>query len=314
MPVTFDITPEKEASKWQFLYRQLFVYPPVVSRSTVDLTGKTAIITGASGGIGLECASQFLGLGLTKLILAVRNTAKTEALIESLTAGLHPKPTLEVWPLDYLSYDSITAFTERAERLDHIDLVVLNAGIYRTTINIIQSTGHEENVQVNYLSTVFLLVQLLNLIKAKSRGSVPGRLTVVSSDVAAWYDMKEKNEDPLLPAFDRDDPKFHHHQRYGTSKLLTQIFITELAKRVPPSVAVVDCVNPGFCHSSGLTRDADGTFLGLIAGIIVRLIGRSPSEGARSVVDATVRHGEAAHGQYLEDGKLTPHVQSPLSW
>ncbi|KAI1261131.1 NAD(P)-binding protein [Xylariaceae sp. FL1019] len=264
MAVTFDITPEKEASKRQFLYRQLFVHPPAVSRSAVDLTGKTAVITGASGGIGLECARQFLGLGLTKLILAVRNTAKTEALIESLTAGLHPKPTVEVWPLDYLSYDSITAFTERAERLDHIDLVVLNAGVYRTTINIIQSTGHEENIQVNYLSTVLLLAQLLNLIKAKSRGSVPGRLTVVSSDVAAWYDLKEKNEDPLLPAFDRDDP------------------------------------------NSGLTRDSDGTVLGLIVGIIVRLIGRSPSEGARSVVDATVRHGEAAHGQYLEDGKLTP--------
>ncbi|KAJ8128699.1 hypothetical protein O1611_g4936 [Lasiodiplodia mahajangana] len=290
---TFTITPEKEASFSQFLYRQLFVNPKALSRRDVDLSGKTAIVTGSSGGIGLECARQLLDLGISKLILAVRNESKAKALVDGLSAKRDIKPSIEVWRLDYLSYDSIIDFVNRAKDLERLDIVVLNAGIYRTTVNLVPSTGHEENIQVNYLSTVLLMPE-------------PGRLTVVSSDTAAWYNLKEKNEDPLLPSFDKHEPNFHHHERYGTSKLLGQLFITELAKRIPPSVAIVNCVNPGFCHSSGLTRDADGTFLGLVVGVMVRLLGRSPSVGARSVVDAAVYHGEEVHGQYLEDCILTP--------
>ncbi|KAI0861223.1 hypothetical protein F4860DRAFT_476331 [Xylaria cubensis] len=303
---TFSITPEKEASFSQFLYRQLFVHPKALSQRDVDLKGKTAIVTGSSGGIGLECARQLLDLGVNKLILAVRNESKAKALVDGLSTGRVTKPSIEVWKLDYLSYDSIIDFVDRANGLERLDVVVLNAGIYRTTVNLVPSTGHEENIQVNYLSTVLLLVRLLPILKAKAQGSQPGRLTVVSSDTAAWYNLKERDQDPLLPSFDKHESKFNHHERYGTSKLLGQLFITELAKRVPPSVAIVNCVNPGFCHSSGLTRDADGTFLGLVVGIMVRLLGRPPSVGARSVVDAAVYHGKEVHGQYLEDRKLTP--------
>lgn len=303
---TFDITPEKEASFSQFLYRQLFVHPKALSRKEVDLSGKTAIVTGSSGGIGLECARQLLDLGTSKLILAVRNESKARALIDGLSKGRATKPSIEVWKLDYLSYDSIINFVDRANSLERLDVVVLNAGIYRTTVNLVPSTGHEENVQVNYLSTVLLLVRLLPILKAKTQGSQPGRLTVVSSDTAAWYNLKEKDQDPLLPSFDKHESNFNHHERYGTSKLLGQLFIAELAGRVPPSVAIVDCVNPGFCHSSGLTRDANGSFLGLVVGIMVRLLGRPPSIGARSVIDAAVYHGQEVHGQYLEDRKLTP--------
>ncbi|KAI1128599.1 hypothetical protein F5Y10DRAFT_264943 [Nemania abortiva] len=303
---TFSISPEKEASLSQFLYRQLFVHPKALSRRDVDLSGKTAIVTGSSGGIGLECARQLLDLGISNLILAVRNESKAEALVDSLSTERKTRPNIEVWKLDYLSYDSIIEFVDRASGLERLDVVVLNAGIYRTTVNLVPSTGHEENVQVNYLSTVLLLTRLLPVLKAKAKGLQPGRITIVSSDTAAWYDLKQKNEDPLLPSFDKHEPNFHHHERYANSKLLSQLFITELAKRVPPSVAIVNCVNPGFCHSSGLTRDADGTFLGLVVGVMVRLLGRPPSVGATSLVDAAVCHGEEAHGQYLEDRILTP--------
>ncbi|KAH0371406.1 hypothetical protein KCU65_g1864, partial [Aureobasidium melanogenum] len=61
----FDITPEKEASTRQYLYRQFFVTPPLVSPQEVDLMGKTAIITGSNVGLGLECARQLLDLKLT---------------------------------------------------------------------------------------------------------------------------------------------------------------------------------------------------------------------------------------------------------
>lgn len=96
--VSFDITPEKEASKLQFLRRQFFGAPPAVSRHDVDLSGKTAIITGANSGIGLECARQLLDLGLSKLIIAVRDEVKGDAARKALAAAkaLEPNQIIEV--------------------------------------------------------------------------------------------------------------------------------------------------------------------------------------------------------------------------
>ncbi|KAI1764577.1 hypothetical protein GGR53DRAFT_520291 [Hypoxylon sp. FL1150] len=300
MNVTFDISPEKEASKLQFFYRQFF--------SDADLAGKTAIVTGANGGIGLECARILLNLGLSKLIIAVRDKTKGDVAAKTLRSD--PKLascTIEVWELDLASYESVTNFATRAQGLEHLDIAILNASIYRTTLCLVPSTGHDENVQVNFLSNMLLAVLLLPILKAKRRGFHPGRLVIVSSDTAAWSAFKEKNEDRILPAFGKDAPGVYaHNQQYGSSKLLGQLFLTELAKRVSPSIAIVDCVNPGFCHGSRLARDADGSFLGYIVVVYAHVVGRAAAKGALSVVDAAVRHEQEAHGQYLEHGKLAP--------
>jgi short-subunit dehydrogenase involved in D-alanine esterification of teichoic acids len=50
-----------------------------------------------------------------------------------------------------LSYDSITAFAERAKTLEHLNIAILNAGIMKQTHAINPSTGHEESIQVNFL-------------------------------------------------------------------------------------------------------------------------------------------------------------------
>ncbi|XXG99712.1 hypothetical protein Hte_006053 [Hypoxylon texense] len=308
MTMTFDISPEKEASKLQFFYRQLFVDPPSVSRSDTDLVGKTAIVTGANSGIGLECARLLLNLGLSKLIIAVRDETNGDAAARNLRSD--PKlasRTIEVWKLDLASYTSVTDFATRAQGLEHLDIAILNAGIYRATLVLVPSTGHDENVQVNYISNTLLAVLLLPVLKAKRRESHAGRLVIVSSDTAAWSAFKEKNEDRILPAFDKvSRGGYDHNQQYGASKLLGQLFLTELAKRVSPSIAIINCVNPGYCRGSRLSRDADGTLLGYILVVFSRLVGRTAAECARSVVDAAVKHGQEAHGHYLEDGKLTP--------
>jgi FlaA1/EpsC-like NDP-sugar epimerase len=74
--------PEKRAGVRAFLHRQLFVTPPLPH--DVDLRGKTAIVTGSNAGIGLECARQLLDLGVSKLIIAVRNETKGEAARKNL--------------------------------------------------------------------------------------------------------------------------------------------------------------------------------------------------------------------------------------
>jgi hypothetical protein len=77
----------------------------------------------------------------------------------------------------------------------------------------------------------------------------PGRIVLVSPDTAAWAQFPEKKMNPLLPAFDDKNAKYDVHERYATSKLLDRFFIASLVKRVPTSLAVVNCANPGLCYS-----------------------------------------------------------------
>lgn len=307
--VQFDITPEKEASKLQFLRRQFSAGPPALLQSDVDLSGKTAIVTGANGGLGMECSRQLLDLGLKKLIIGVRDEAKGEAARETLTTtkALQPGQTIDVWKLDLASYESVTAFARKAADLKpRPDIAILNAGVNRGSFALNPTTGHEEDIQTNYLSTALLVLLLLDVFqKSRAPGtettpSSPGRIVVVSSDTAAWAQFGEKNKEPLLPAFD-EKATFDELDRYGTSKLLGQIFVTELAKRVPPSLAVVNCANPGLCYGSGLARE-----LGVLAAIVIRIFGRAATVGARTLVHAAVKQDERSHGQYVEDGVLRP--------
>lgn len=301
----FDITPEKQASKLQCLRRQLFVTPPLITQANVNLTGKTAIITGSNGGIGLECARQLLDLGLSKLILTGRDETKNEAAIKNLSTGRTLQPgQIEVWKLDMLSYDSITTFTTRASHLSQLDIVILNAGVFRNDLQINPSTGYEEDVQTNYISTALLVLLFLRIFKTKASPSL-GRIVVVSSDTAAWAQFKEKTANPLLPAFKDKSYKWDTMERYGTSKLLAQLFVVELVKRIRPELCVVNMANPGLCHGSGLGRHAGGVG-GLAMHGMARIMGRTPSIGARALVDAAVGKGGESHGLYCEDGKIRP--------
>ncbi|KAI1075565.1 hypothetical protein F5B20DRAFT_379308 [Whalleya microplaca] len=306
MTVEFGISPEKEASFSQYLYRQFFLKTPAISREEINLNGKTAIVTGSNIGLGLESARQLLDLGVSRLILAVRNEAKGEAARKDLSSGRSSSSDsiIEVWKLDLSSYDSVTSFAKRANTLERLDIAVLNAGRFHVAEVFNPSTGFEEDVQINYLSTVLLTVLLLPALKKS--GAQPGRLTVVLSDMAAWAKFKERDSRPLLAAFKKPAAKWDMAERYSTSKLLGQFFLTELSKHVPSSVAIIDSVNPGFCYGSGLQRDGKGTLLGFLFSIYTHIIGRPSHLGGRSIVDAAVRHGEAAHGQYVEDGIIRP--------
>ncbi|XDG05402.1 hypothetical protein ABKA04_005017 [Annulohypoxylon sp. FPYF3050] len=310
MAVTFDISPEKEASASQFLYRQFFVTPKATSRREVDLSGKTAIVTGSNIGIGLECARQLLDLGLTKLILAVRDESKGELARQDLASGRDLKSdAIEVWKLDMASYDSITMFAERAIReIEHLDIAILNAGVYHTTEIFNKNTGYEESAQINCLSTILLAILLFPAMKPGQSHTQPspGRIVIVSSEMAGWAQFPERKESQLLPALTKKVDNFSLGEQYGRSKLLAQLAMVELAKRVPSSTVTINAVNPGFCYGSGLQRHMAGTVLGLIFAVYVWLVGRSAALGARSLVDAAVKHGEEVHGQYIGDCTLKP--------
>jgi NADP-dependent 3-hydroxy acid dehydrogenase YdfG len=141
--LTFDISPEKRAGFPHFLYRQLFITPPPVTKDEADLTGKTAIVTGAKGGLGLETARQLLDLG-SRVVLAVRDVSKGEnARNQLLIRGDTAFDAVLVWKLDLADCKSIVAFTEKVKELKSLDIAVLNAGLNKISEDFC-FTGYEE--------------------------------------------------------------------------------------------------------------------------------------------------------------------------
>lgn len=244
------------------------------------------------------------------LVLAVREDSKGEAALEKISNGRKlSQGQIEVWRLDMSSYESITSFAERANSLRRLDIVILNAGVYRVNMQFNPSTGHEEDVQINFLSTVLLALVFIRVFKSKRHSgelSKAGRIVIVTSDLAAFAKFPERHADPLLPALDQKPEKWDMAERYSTSKLLVQLFLSELIKAVPSSAVVINAANPGFCYGTSLARDANGTILGLIVFVMSHIIGHSPGIGARAIVDAAVKKGQDSHGQYVEGGKLRP--------
>ncbi|KAK7954816.1 NAD(P)-binding protein [Apiospora saccharicola] len=319
----FDISPEKEASQLRFLYRQFLAKTKEVDRDHVDLRGKTAIITGSNTGLGLETAHQLLDLGLSRLIMAVRNVPKAELARESLLRRHRPGSSsraiaIDIWKLDLSSYRSVVELAERAKGLDRLDLAVLNAGLYKLKEEFNPQTGFDEDVQVNYLSNSLLMVLLLPILQRTTQPPAApgggGRLVLVSSDTACWAKFEERHARPLLGAFRQKTPGWSMGERYGTSKLLGQFFFRRLAARSgsgsgsgSAATPTLVAVNPGMCYGSELAREGDGSLAGRLFGVVQRVVGKPPRLGALAIVHAAVSFDHrAAHGQYVEDGLLRP--------
>lgn len=305
----FDVSPETQASFPRFMYHQVTAKPQVVEG--IDLSGRTALVTGSNSGVGLETSRQLLDLGVSKLILAVRDEEKGRAAAADLLTGRkNTLPnTVEVWKLDLSSYDSVVAFADRAAKtLTRLDIAALNAGFCPAKRIINTATGHDEIIQVNYLSTALLAVLLLPVARrVRPSQPQPTRITLTLSEVANWARYPVGKELPILAALDAPGGLADNtNDRMFVSKLLGHFFVRALATKVPPSVAVIDAASPGAVHDTQFNRDIDKTVAGSVIKMVLRRVGNSSAVGARMMTDAAVAHGEEVHGQFLSFQKIVP--------
>ncbi|KAK3937975.1 hypothetical protein QBC46DRAFT_391351 [Diplogelasinospora grovesii] len=300
-----DLKPSNVSFGKVFFNNQFRAKPQWPAPGT-SLSSKTAIVTGGNSGLGYEAALQLLGLKLSHLILAVRSLEKGEAAANKMRQ-IYPKANIEVWQLDMSSYDSVQAFARRVEsQLSRIDIALLNAGIIKFTFNTVKSTGHEETLQVNYLSTMLLAVLLLPILKAKRpQGGPPARLTIVSAALTLAAKFPEKDRNPVLAAF--DDPKlFTNDETYNSSKLLAHMFLWNLVDYVSADDVIVNLADPAWCKDTKLAREVTGAGMKLGVKLFGATTGRTPKVGASCFVDAIVNKGKESHGCFLMSWKIHP--------
>lgn len=126
MSASLALPPVKVSPASVLIKTQLRTKPRPPPPST-SLAGKTAIITGGGGGLGQAASEQLLSLGLSHLIMGVRNSSRGERVAAALRAKF-PEAQVDVWIVEQESYDSVRAFAARcANDINRVDMVILNA-------------------------------------------------------------------------------------------------------------------------------------------------------------------------------------------
>ncbi|KAL9123292.1 MAG: hypothetical protein Q9187_000164 [Circinaria calcarea] len=292
------------------IYTQLFQKPPYPQN---DFSRQAIIVTGANVGLGLEASKHFVRMGAEKVIVAVRSVSKGEEAKREIERDTKRTGVVEVWNIDYASYDSIKAFAAKVATLPRVDAAVLNAGIATEKYEVFED--NESTITVNVVSTTLLMLLLLPTLRASSvKWNIEPVLTVVGSGVHAYTPFTERNSPNSFDTLN-DEKTAKMKDRYLVSKLLQLFAVREIADRTASRkpFVIVNTMNPGLCHTA-LTRSATGSTF-VVMKIMRALMAWTAEEGSRTLVHATVA-GPESHGIFLSNAlivnkALGKNVSSP---
>lgn len=245
------------------------------TESIPDLSGSTAVVTGANSGLGLQTALALASKGAS-VDLACRDRQRGEAAVKQIRAETGNK-NVRLRQLDLASLDSVRRFA--ADQDGPVDLLINNAGVmatpHRTTAD-----GFELQFGVNHLGHFALTGLLLPAL----RKAPAARVVTVSS--LAHRGGRIDFED--LSAQRRYRPWV----RYNQSKLANLLFTFEFQRRLrthgekPVAVAA----HPGFT-STNLTSGMNHPATLDILGSFFRLLGQDGAAGALPTLYAATAPG-----------------------
>ena len=135
------------------------------------LTGRTAVVTGANSGIGLEASRGLAALG-ARVVMACRSEERAEAAAVDIHSTV-PGADLVVRRLDLADLSSVAAFAETFAETDRLDLLVNNAGLMAPPVRQETADGFEMQFGVNVLGHFALTARLLpHLLRAPAARAV----------------------------------------------------------------------------------------------------------------------------------------------
>jgi NAD(P)-dependent dehydrogenase (short-subunit alcohol dehydrogenase family) len=192
----------------------------------IDLTGKTALVTGCNSGIGYE----------TMRVLALRGahvigTARTVEKGQEACASIEGRCTPVV--LELTDFDSVVGCANQVDAMDvPLDILICNAGVLYQEHR--EKNGLELHFLVNHLGHFLLTRRLLNRVLAAPQG----RVVILGSQ--AHFSVPDQGI-----YFDDLSGRTWKTPAYAHSKLANGLFALELARRFEGTDATSNCVGPG---------------------------------------------------------------------
>lgn len=202
------------------------------------MNGKTVLVTGATGGIGLATAKSLAGLGAT-VIVHGRNPEKLDRALQAVRQE-SGRDDVSSWLCDFTSLREVRdRARELLARVPRLDVLVNNAGgIFPKRV--LTKDGYELTFAVNHLAPMLLTQELLPALRA----AAPSRVVTVASTAyrfggwcIRWNDVEFKR----LP--------YYMQLTYGHSKLANILFTVELSRRLAGTGITANCLHPGVVRS-----------------------------------------------------------------
>jgi NAD(P)-dependent dehydrogenase (short-subunit alcohol dehydrogenase family) len=229
-----------------------------------DMTGRTAIVTGANSGIGRAAARALAGAG-AHVVLAVRDLDKGRTAAATMTGDT------EVRRLDLASLASVREFAAAWE--GDLDLLINNAGVMAPPLTR-TADGFELQFGTNHLGHFALTNLLLE--------HVTGRVVTVSST------------GHRMGSIDFEDLEWEHKpyrawRAYGQSKLANLLFTSELQRRLTAagSAVLANAAHPGYA-ATNLQFHSGRRLIDLISVLGNRLLAQDEDGGALPTLYAAV--------------------------
>lgn len=262
---------------------------PWTAADIPDLKGRTAVVTGASAGLGAETALRLAQHG-AKVVLACRNVDKAAGVAE-LIRWTVPEADLPIVRLDLAELASVrAAAAQLRDQYERIDLLVNNAG----TLNMQRSVtvdGFETTFATNHLGPFAFTGLLLDRLLAAESARV-----VTVSSASSGHKSTELDMDDL----DYERRKYKAMRVYGQSKLANLLFTFELQRQLNGTGAglVALAAHPGaadsdFAQNLGpVVRTLKKPAIGWMTGWVLQSTEMGALPTLRAATDPTVRGGE----------------------
>ena len=261
----------------------------------IDLSGKRAIVTGASSGIGVETARALAGAG-ADVTLAVRDTDagdRTAADIISTTdnTGIH------VGRLDLADQASVATFVANWSGPLHV--LVNNAGVMALPDLRRTPEGWEMQFATNHLGHFGLALGLHDALTAAGNARIVSLSSVGHRRSPVIFDDVNFTSRP-----------YDMGLAYGQSKTANVLFAVEATRRWSIDGITANAVHPGTIAATNLSRDLDSDVLATLGASApyAETFARSKVRyktieqgAATSVFVATSRQLDGIGGRYFED-------------
>ena len=259
----------------------------MTTAARAPMQGRTVLVTGGTGGIGLATAEGLSGLGAHVGIVG-----RDRGRAETAAAGIRAATGRDV---DVFVADmSVQAEVRRlgAEVLaayPRLDVLVNNVGGYWAHRHVTPD-GLEHTFALNHLAPFLLTALLIDRLRA----SAPARVVTVSSGAQS---MGRVDFDDLQGAV-----RYNGQRAYNQSKLANVLFTYELARRLEGTGVTANVLHPGVVRTSFGLEDS-GRWMRLMLPF-VRPFLKSPARGAATSVHLASDPGlEQVSGYYFANGK-----------
>jgi retinol dehydrogenase-14 len=258
------------------------------------MTGKTVLVTGGTGGIGLATAAGLAGLG-ARVGIVGRDTARCEAGAKRLRSS---GGQVDAFVADMSAQDEVRRLADEVlAAYPRLDVLVNNVGGYWATRHT-TADGLERTFAVNHLAP-FLLT---NLLLDRLRTSAPARVVTVSSGAQA---MGRIDFEDL-----QGERDYSGQRAYNQSKLANVMFTYELARRLTGSGVTANALHPGVVRTDFGREDSKGWMRLMLP--VIRPFMKSPEHGAAtSIYLASSAEVAGVTGQYFANSK--PKTSSKAS-